>query len=313
MSKGLINPPRFVGCNVHYECFTGSIAYGSCTDTSKSDYDVYGFCVPPKKIIFPHLDGVIDGFGRQRKRFDQFQKHHIIEENTKGGRGQREIDLTIYNIVRYFHLCLENNPNMIDSLFVPADCVLHSTQVGQAVRENRRLFLHKGSWPKLKGYAYSQLNKIRTRDDLDRKDNKGNPVVVGKRRDLIDEYGYDVKFASHVVRLMNQAEQILLTHDLDLRRDAEQLKAIRRGEWTVEQVREFFARKEVELETIYQESTLRWGPDEEAIKALLLRCLGMCYEDIDRIVPQPNAATKALGEIQAVLDKHEHLMRGANA
>ena len=29
--------------------------------------------------------------------------------------------------------------------------------VGNLVREKRKLFLHKGAWPKFKGYAYSQL------------------------------------------------------------------------------------------------------------------------------------------------------------
>ena len=55
---------------------------------------------------------------------------------------------------------MENNPNVIDSLFTPVNCVLHSTRVGNLVRENRRLFLHKGAWPKFKGYAYSQLHKM---------------------------------------------------------------------------------------------------------------------------------------------------------
>jgi uncharacterized protein len=38
----------------------------------------------------------------------------------------------------------------------------------------------------------------------------------GKRREIIDKYGYDEKFAYHVVRLLNEAEQILTENDLDL-------------------------------------------------------------------------------------------------
>ena len=53
-----------------------------------------------------------------------------------------------------------NNPNVLDALFTPATCVLHTTRAGTLVRENRRLFLHRGAWPKFKGYAYSQLHKI---------------------------------------------------------------------------------------------------------------------------------------------------------
>ncbi len=34
---------------------------------------------------------------------------------------------------------------MIDSLFTPWRCVMHPTQVGEVMRENRKLFLHKGA------------------------------------------------------------------------------------------------------------------------------------------------------------------------
>jgi len=57
---------------------------------------------------------------------------------------------------------MENNPNMCDSLFVPQRCVLYASKVGQLVRDNRKLFLHKGSYHKFRGYAYAQLHKIGT-------------------------------------------------------------------------------------------------------------------------------------------------------
>ncbi len=131
----------------------GSYAYGVSSDLS--DTDIYGWCIPTKTILFPHLAGEIDGFGRQKKRFDNYQQHHIRDQSTN-----REYDIDVYNIVRYFHLCMENNPNMIDSLFVPQRCILHMTPVAQMVRDRRREFLHKGSYHKLKGYAYAQLSKM---------------------------------------------------------------------------------------------------------------------------------------------------------
>ncbi len=153
--KGLIHPPDFLPTNVHYETMMGSVAYG--VEGSNSDVDIYGFCIPPKRDIFPHLKGEIIGFGRQKKRFDQFQSHHVCPEDGSG----KTYDLAIYGIVRYFHLAMECNPNIIDSLFTPQFCVLHITKVGQMMREKRKMFLHKGSWHKFKGYAYSQLHKAR--------------------------------------------------------------------------------------------------------------------------------------------------------
>ena len=149
VKRGLISPPPFVPGSVQYEVIMGSEAYGVSSDDS--DRDVYGFCVPPKAIVFPHTAGAIHGFGRQKQEFQQYQQHHIQDDEAKGGKGV-EYDFAIYNIVKYFSLCMECNPNMIDSLFVPQRCVLYITKIGSMVRDARRTFLHKGVWHKLKGY-----------------------------------------------------------------------------------------------------------------------------------------------------------------
>lgn len=151
--RGLINPPHFLIHNTHYEVMMGSVAYGVSEDTS--DVDVYGFCIPPKDVIFPHLRGEILGFGKQINRFEQYQQHHVEDKEAR-----KSYDISIYNIVRYFHLVMENNPNMIDSLFVPHRCVLHTTKVGNMVRDERKMFLHRGCWAKFKGYSYAQMHKM---------------------------------------------------------------------------------------------------------------------------------------------------------
>ena len=280
--QGLISPPKWLPDHVMYETIVGSVAYGVSNEWS--DADIYGFCIPPKEVVFPHLAGEILGFGRQKKRFEQYQGHHITD-------GEKEYDITIFSIVKYFHLCMENNPNMIDSLFTPANCVLHATQVGQRVRENRRLFLHKGCWHKFKGYAYSQLHKMTSK----------NPA--GKRQEIVEQFGYDLKFAYHTVRLISEVEQILSEGDLDLQRNREELKSIRRGEWTETAVKDYFARKETELEKVYHESQLPYSPDEERIKNLLLECLEEHYGSLDSCVVVPERAVTYLRGIQEIIAK----------
>ncbi|MBK7993136.1 MAG: nucleotidyltransferase domain-containing protein [Blastocatellia bacterium] len=291
--SGLISPPSFVPHNIHYETIMGSVAYGVSSDTS--DMDVYGFCVPPKDMIFPHLAGEILGFGQQINRFEQYQQHHILDKSALAGAG-RTYDITIYSIVKYFQLCMENNPNMIDSLFTPANCVLHITKLGNMVRENRKIFLHKGAWHKFKGYAYSQLHKMTTKDP------------IGQRKKIIESYGYDVKFAYHVVRLLNEVEQILIEGDIDLQRNREQLKSIRRGEWKESDIRDYFASKEKDLEKLYLESSLPYSPDEAKIKKLLLECLEEHYGNLSDAIITPDKATIALQEIQNILDKVKDLL-----
>jgi predicted nucleotidyltransferase len=291
--RGLIKPPRWLPGNVQYETIMGSVAYGVSSDTS--DVDVYGWAIAPKDDLFPHLRGEVPGFGTPRPRFEQYQEHHVEDHDALAGHGRR-YDLTIYGIVKFFNLAMENNPNIIDTLFTPVNCVLHSTRVGNLVRENRRLFLHKGAWPKFKGYAYSQLHKISIKQPR------------GKRAELVTQHGFDTKFAYHVVRLLTEVEMILMEQDIDLQRNNEQLKSIRRGEWTEERLRQWCATKESHLERAYAESPLRATSDEPKIRALLLQCLEKHYGSLEGCVVSPDRAVEALRNIQDELDRVKDLL-----
>ena len=97
--KKLITPPPFVPGSIQYEVLMGSEAYGVSSD--QSDRDIYGFCVPPKSTVFPHTAGEIEGFGRQKKRFQQYQQHHVYSAEARKGRGC-EYDLAIYNSLPKF-------------------------------------------------------------------------------------------------------------------------------------------------------------------------------------------------------------------
>lgn len=280
--------PKFVPSNTQYEVIMGSIAYG--VSNSTSDMDVYGFTIPPRDYVFPHLRGEIAGFSEPGPQFNQYQEHHILDRDAEGGKG-REYDLSIYSIIKYFRLCMENNPNMIDSLFVPRRCILYSTPIGELVREKRKAFLHKGAWHKFKGYAYSQIHKMNTK----------NPI--GKRKSTIEKYGFDVKFAYHVVRLLNEVEQILTEGDLDLERNREQLKAIRRGDWSAGKIREYFEQKENELESAYTKSELPAQPDIETIQSLLLECLESHYGNLDACINNQSELEKAIRDIDIIVQR----------
>lgn len=285
MLSKLINahPPSWLLPNLQYETIMGSYAYGVSNDLS--DIDIYGFCIPPREYLFPWEAGEIFGFGTQIKRFDQYQEHHIPYET-------QSVDVSIYNIVKYFQLCMENNPNMIDSLFTNTTCVLHSTKISNIIRDNRRLFLHKGCWHKFKGYAYSTLHKMSSK----------NPKEASKRDLLRQEFGLDTKYGMHVIRLILEVEQILAEGNLDLQRHHEQLKEIRRGAWTEERIRQWFADKEKGLEELYLKSSLPWKPPEAAIKSLLLNCLEEHYGKIP--IKVPNKAETALNAVKEIIERY---------
>lgn len=284
LTEGLIKPPRFLKNNICYEVITGSVAYGTNL-AEKSDFDIYGVGIPPREVIFPHTAGEIPGFGRQIKRFEQFLQHGIDYH------GQKEYDITVTSIVKYFQLCMENNPNMVDTLFVPQECITGMNAIGQMIRDSRKMFLHKGSYHKFRGYAFSQLHKMSS--------NKR----TGKRKEVHDQYGFDLKFAMHLVRLAYEAEQILSEGDLDLRRNSEHLKAIRRGDVSEAEIREWFSSKEKHLEELYRTSKIPHSPDEPAIKSLLMSCLEHHYGSLENVVDFPDKYKASLSEISAILSR----------
>jgi len=130
-----------------------------------------------------------------------------------------------------------------------------------------------------------------------------NRKPEGKRKELVERHSYDTKFASHVVRLLNECEQILAEGDLDLQRSKEQLKSIRRGEWTQKQVKDYFERNEPRLEKLYNESKIPYSPDESQIKKLLLQCLEYHYNSLDDCIVNPNEAVSDLKKISEITEK----------
>jgi uncharacterized protein len=288
VKRNLIHPPRWLPDQTIYLAMMGSHAYGVSGLTS--DQDIYGVCIPPKELVFPHLAGEIPGFGRQIQRFEVWSQHHIQHPDKKV-----EYDFAVFGIVKFFQLCMDNNPNMLDSLFAPRTAIIHTTPVAELFRENRRAFLHKGAWHRFKGYAYSQASKIRN------KVNSSNP----QRAAEIDKHGFDTKFAYHCVRLMNEVEQILVEGDLDLQRNREQLKSIRRGEWSLEQFEAYFQNKEHALETAYANSKLPHAPDEARFKRLLLQCLEQHYGDLSTAVRVQPEISSLLSDLQQLVDRYK--------
>ena len=290
--RKLVSAPAWLPDNLHYEVVMGSQAYGVWDDTS--DLDITGWAIPPKDDLFPHLRGEIIGFGTPRERFEQLQRHHITDVSADGAA--TSYDVTVFSVVKYFHLAMGCNPNILDSLFVPSRWVLHCTRVGQIVRDERRLFLSQLVWPKFKGYAYSQLHKLATKSP------------TGRRADTVAKHGYDTKYAYHVVRLLGEAEQMLAEGDLELGRNAAMLRDIRAGAWTEGQLRAWASAKELELESKWRASALRAVPDEGAVKALLLRVLEEHYGKLGGEAVAVDAAVAALKAIAAELGRVRHLL-----
>jgi predicted nucleotidyltransferase len=259
----LTNPPvKWMKSTSIYECYTGSQAYGIAN--ANSDWDIYSIVVPPKDVVFPHLSGYIHRFHKDIPKFVSHQNRDgskIVDPKDK-----REYDLQVYSIIEFFRSAADNNPNIIDALFVPHNCVLYSKEAGNHLRENRKIFLNKIALWKFIGYAHSQ-KKLMTQK-----------TEESKRYSDQLEYGMDRKAASHTVRLLNECWQILATGDLDLTANTEMLKEIRRGEWSKERVFKYVEDQEPLLKKLYQDKdVVPYEANMEAITKLLLECLEISY------------------------------------
>lgn len=92
------------------------------------------------------------------------------------------------------------------------------------------------------------------------------------RAELEAKFNYDCKNASHLIRLINSAKEVLTTGKYLVRRpDAEFLKSIRQGAWSYDQVIEFADSSEKELNELYESCIiLPREPDRKLIDKLCI-------------------------------------------
>lgn len=81
------------------------------------------------------------------------------------------------------------------------------------------------------------------------------------------------------------------------------MKAIRHGEWTQEQIINYFETREKELESLYTSSSLPHSPNEEKIKGLMLQCLEHHYGSLSDAISTDVTINSVLDEMQAYIDK----------
>lgn len=97
-----------------------------------------------------------------------------------------------------------------------------------------------------------------------------------ERYALEKKYGYDCKYAYHLVRLLRMGKEILTTGKVIVKRpDREELLAIRNGAWSYEKLIEFAETEDKSLTEYYKTSPLQHKPDSKFLNKL-------CMELIER-------------------------------
>ncbi|HEU4995264.1 MAG TPA: nucleotidyltransferase domain-containing protein [Gemmatimonadaceae bacterium] len=93
-----------------------------------------------------------------------------------------------------------------------------------------------------------------------------------KRKAMVRRYQYDVKNAAHLIRLLRMGAEFLETGQLQVYRtsDADELKRIKRGGWTLDQVKAEAELLFAGIEASRARSPLKPAPDHAAANQLLI-------------------------------------------
>lgn len=108
-----------------------------------------------------------------------------------------------------------------------------------------------------------------------------NHTLVTRRNGKIGLHG-NCKHAMHLVRLMRMGVEILQTGKVNVDRtniDADELKAIRDGDWSYEKVETYSEEMDSRLDELYKTSTLPKNPDREFIDDLCMKVVKSYLEE----------------------------------
>jgi len=115
------------------ESVAGSNAYG--TNTPESDRDIRGVFIQPLNDILKY------GFVEQ-----------VSDEKN---------DVTFYELGRFMHLIAGNNPNILELLAAPEDCIIYKDPLFEMIEKCKEDFLSKKVRWTFAGYAIEQIRKAR--------------------------------------------------------------------------------------------------------------------------------------------------------
>jgi len=175
----------------------------------------------------------------------------------------KEWDSVVYEVKKFFSLLLKQNPNVLGLLWLRPEDYIYKDFIGQMMIEYRNMFISKQAYHSFVGYAHGQLHRM---EHLACKGYMG-----AKRKELVEKFGYDCKNAAHLIRLLRMGIEFLQDGELHVyRKDADELKEIKSGKWTLEKVKHEADLLLIEAKMAYDRSSLPEEPDFKKAEEFLM-------------------------------------------
>jgi predicted nucleotidyltransferase len=197
----------------------------------------------------------------------------FISKHGKKSSEQQEVqkdqwDCVVYEIRKAFKLLTMQNPNIMAILWLQDKDYIYVSETGRLILDNRNIFISKQAYHSFVGYAHSQLHRMSHFPD------QKQAYMGEKRYELVQKHGYDTKNAAHLIRLLRMGIEYLGDGTLRVfREDAAELKDIKSGKWTMDQVTKEAERLFTLAQEAYVRSNLPAYPDQIKIDKLLTTIL----------------------------------------
>ena len=229
---------------VLFSAIVGSKLYGIANEDS--DTDIRGVCLQPIESLL--------GLHTKEKY-----------EESNGLTGKDKVESIHFCLNKYIQLVLKGNPTILEMAFVPDEFIIKDTKLGWKVREFvRNHCISKEVFPAYMGYFQSQVTHLKKKN------------TEGKRQELIDKYGYDVKFAAHAVRIALQAIDIFKSGAITPKIKGLHLiyiKRIHAGEVPFNAVIQLLTELETDMKEAKDNSTIRAMVNTQLVDSFLIGIL----------------------------------------
>jgi hypothetical protein len=181
-------------------------------------------------------------------------------EGQRSGPG--DTDRTLHSLRRFLQLAATGNPSILMCFWAP---VLLETADGADLRKLGPSFVGRHVIPRYRGYMQAQAQRL-----LGLRGGGHGRRGGGARPELVDEHGYDTKYAMHCARLGFQGIELLDTQHLNLPildEPAEWLRAVRRGDVPFQDWWERALDLDRELERRLGDDQIPSGPQRDWIES----------------------------------------------